>query len=520
MTWDLARAYRRAFGSCVHVARGYSVGMLALVAVDSSLPTISLAQESGVEAATSVARPDGKPVTLAQVVQRARENPPAVVAALASLQRFEAQEFQAKGAYLPRLSLGAQAGVLYSNYPYLVSTARPPQDIGPPPPVLDPDNPTPQEQAATQVYLARFFGAQNEAARQEPTFGQEKVSNTSLNAMGNATVDWTVIDFARSGNVAVAKAQRQQQQFAAAASQRVAIQSAVELFVRGLSAQTLVDDARLSSDRRNDQLKSIAALVRAGVRPSVDAQRAEIEAVAARHWLEVRIIEHQLTMASLAVALGEDPANPMRPVPMDHDPFAIPETLKQATSLAAENRPEIKQAEAIVAASQADHRSAIGARLPTLGVSGTGQLSYADVKDGFGVDGRTVSGNAFAYLRWNAFDPMVFRRAKVTSKAVIEAQKQFESSLLQLKQKVAEALFSAQIAKAQLDRATETLAAATTTRQAQNERYRAGVSTLLELLDAEELEQNARRQRIEAARDYDLARAQLLAVCGTIDKIR
>jgi outer membrane protein TolC len=85
---------------------------------------------------------------------------------------------------------------------------------------------------------------------------------------------------------------------------------------------------------------------------------------------------------------------------------------------------------------------------------------------------------------------------------------------------VASALFAAQVAKARLDGATETLAAATTTRQAQNERYRAGVSTLLELLDAEEVEQNARRSRIEAARDYDNARAQLLAVCGVIERIK
>lgn len=524
MTWHSARAYRRAYRSCVAGARGCSLGIAALLAAKTAaLPSsVARAEDEAPEAAAAdaIERPSGKPVTLSQVVQRARQNPPAVVAALASLQRFEAQEFQAKGAYLPRLSVGAQSGVLYSNYPYLVSTAQPPTDIGPAPVVADPANPTQQESALTADYIARAFAAQNQAAQQKPTFGTRRVDNTAINTSGNVNVDWTIVDFARRGNVAMATALREQQQYATAQAQRVAIQAAVQLFVRGLSAQQLVDDARLSSARRDDQLKSIAALVRAGVRPSVDAQRAEIEAVAARHWLEVRIIEHQLTMASLAAALGEDPADPVRPVQFDGDPFATPGSLKDATRLAMQNRPDIQQAEAMVTASQADHRAAIGSRLPTLGITGTGQLSYMDVKNGFGADGRTLSGSAFGYLRWNAFDPTVFRRAKVTSKVVIETQKQFETKLLALKREVAEALFAAQIAKAQFDRATETLAAATTTRQAQNERYRAGVSTLLELLDAEEIEQNARRGRIEAARDYDLARAQLLAVCGTIERLK
>jgi outer membrane protein TolC len=205
---------------------------------------------------------------------------------------------------------------------------------------------------------------------------------------------------------------------------------------------------------------------------------------------------------------------------LEQDPFAAPSTLKEATALAIQNRPEVRQGEASVAAAQASHSSAVGMRLPILGVTGQGQLSYNDVTQGKGVEGRTYSASGVAYLRWSILDPTVWRRSQVTSKGVIEAQKLFESTLLQLKAQVAEALFAAQIAKAQLDRATETLAATTTTRQAQNERYRAGVSTLLELLDAEELEQNARRQRIEAARDYDIARANLLAVCGTIDKLR
>lgn len=495
-----------------HLARVRIGALLAVICGAVDLPTVSHAQEASADAAAEDWVPKGQPVSLSDLIERARENPPAVVTALATAERFEAQEFLAKGAYLPKLSVGAQAGVLYNNYPYLVNSPTGALPAFPAP--ADPMNVTQDEFNALTVW--------NTAVLLNPSnITQQNVENKSLNAAGNATFDWALIDFSRPGAINSATAQKLAQRLAAASVQRTAIQAAVQLFARGLAAQMLIDDARLSSERRNDQLKSISALVRAGVRPAVDAQRAEIEAVGARHTLQIRKIEYQGVMGALAVALGQDPASPLQPVPTDHDPFNIPFTLKNATDLALQNRPEIKQAEALLSARQAEHRSALGMRLPVIGTSGAGQLSYTDKRgDGSGIDGRSITASAFLYLRWSAFDATVLRRAKVTSKAIVEAQKQFEATLLQLKDQVAQALYSAQIAKAQLDRANETLAAATTTRQAQNERYRAGVSTLLELLDAEEIEQNARRARIEASRDYDVARAALLSVCGTIDGLK
>lgn len=487
-----------------------AVGMAALWA---TAPCLGGAQETGI-AAPQVAQ--GRAVTLSEVIERARSNPPSVLAALATLQRFEAQEHQARGAYLPRLTLGAQGGVLYNNFPYLVSRAQVSDSVARPNVIANP-----QTDADLLQNLSEELRYLRESSDNTKIVGdQVRFKNTTLNAVGSATVDWTLVDMSRRGGVESAKAQSVQQSAAVEAAQRVAVQAAVEVYVRGLAAQLLVDDARLSAERRADQLKSIAALVRAGVRPAVDAQRSEIEAVATRHMLDVRTIEHQAAMAALATALGEDPEKPLRPVPLEHDPFKAPNTLRDATTLAAQHRPEIRQAEAAVAASQAMHRSAIGLRLPTIGATGSGQITYSDVRKGQGIDGSQYATSGMLYLRWSAFDATVWRKAKVTSQAVTESQKIFESTLLQMKAQVAEALYSAQIAKAMLDRATETLAAATTTRQAQNERYRAGVSTLLELLDAEEIEQNARRTRIEAARDYDGSRARLLAVCGVIDRIK
>ena len=74
-------------------------------------------------------------------------------------------------------------------------------------------------------------------------------------------------------------------------------------------------------------------------------------------------------------------------------------------------------------------------------------------------------------------------------------------------------------AKILFERAVAVLRAAEVTREAQNGRYRAGVASMLELLDAENLEQQARRQRIEAERDYRIASARLLWAGGRLDAL-
>jgi outer membrane protein len=91
---------------------------------------------------------------------------------------------------------------------------------------------------------------------------------------------------------------------------------------------------------------------------------------------------------------------------------------------------------------------------------------------------------------------------------------------LDLRGQVVDAVFAVERAKKELERATEVLGAAAATREAQLGRYKAGVASLLELLDAESLEQNARLTRIETSRDYDVARARLLAVVGGLPGAR
>lgn len=453
--------------------------------------------------------PAPRPVTLADVLKKARTHPPMVLAALARYRRFEALEHQARGAYLPTLTLGAQGGVAYTNMPLLVrgvDSSKLPAPTGPSDDLLTAIN-----------NVEALLRAVSDPANQ--ILEQTRFKNTSLNALGNATVDWSIVDVARGHRVDAAHAEKHGQEHAVGGIQRAAELAAAELFVRSVAAERLIQDAELSLERRTEQLSAINALVQAGIRPSVDAQRAELEAVATRHGVQIRVIERRAAIAALGVALGEDPSLPLAPVAWHDDPFEVPTDLAKAIALAVEHRPEIRELEASVAARQAEERAARGLRFPTFGVQGSGQLSYTDVRKGDGISGDQYNASGVLYMRWSAFDAQLWRQTKVTHQATFEAQKRFEAALQQLRGEVADALYAVQRAKAQLDMAEEMLTAASTTREAQNQRYRAGVATLLELLDAEEVEQRARLTRLEAARDYDLVRARLLATCGLLTRL-
>ncbi len=456
-----------------------------------SLPLAARAQEPP--------RPrPGKTVTLKQVIARARDNPPSILAALATLRTTQAQESLARGGYIPRFTIEGGTGINYQDQPYL-----------------------PKKQAdARNEAIAMLTPAQREEYYASGQALPDRFSAASQNSYGRLNLDYALFDLQRRYAVTAAQLNAKAQSSAYIAAQRTAIQAAAELYLRAVAASAFVEDARLTLERRDSQWKAISGLSKAGLRPSVDATRAEIEAVAAKYALETREIELRSTGAALAVAMGDDPNRPASA--SDFDDAALPAPLDplKASAVAVANRPEVQQLELALASRRNDHRAAIGARLPTVGLLGTGNISYQNViGNGNAYQGRFLNAAGSIYMRWSALDPTIWRRANVTVRAVDEAQRQLEAQVLSVRAEVVEAAYQVQRARAMLDQSTQVHAAAEAARTAQNERYRAGVASLLDLLDAEGVEQNARRQRIEAERDHRIARVRLLALCGEIDRL-
>src|SRR4029078_5350874 len=112
---------------------------------------------------------------------------------------------------------------------------------------------------------------------------------------------------------------------------------------------------------------------------------------------------------------------------------------------------------------------------------------------------------ALGYLRWNGLDPAVWFRGGTTDAAAAEAQRQLATTVQTITTEAAQAVYALERARIDLQRATAVLDVARATRESQNGRYRSGLASLLELLDAENIEQEARQRRIEAERDHAIA---------------
>jgi outer membrane protein len=409
------------------------------------------------------------PISLKEVLRRAEQNAPAVLLASATVARFDAQRKQAQGAYFPALTGQVTSGIYYDNRLVL------------------PDVP--------------------------------RIDSKSLSADGTLNLDWAVLDAARGSSVDSARAQTRAQRHARKAAVRDALLLAAELYIRAQAAVELLRDAQLTVERRSNQYAAASDLVKVGTRSPLDAQRAQVEVVSAEYALATRRYEQLAAFSALAAAMGEPPTRLFQPEGRSMVAFTGTLDARQAQQLAYKNRPEIQSMRAALLARREAHDSAVGARLPTAGIAATGSLSYVSVLSGQGIDGYQYGGSAVAYLRWSGLDPTVWMQADVTESAILEAKRQLAVTAQGVMSEAVGASYMLQRAKTERDRAEAVLSAARITREAQNGRYRAGLSSLLELLDAESLEQDARERRIVAQRDHAIAGARLWAACGLLSRV-
>ena len=349
--------------------------------------------------------------------------------------------------------------------------------------------------------------------------GQPRIDSKGLDARGSLVFDWVLLDAARGKSVRAARDQLAAEVESAAATRQQALSAALQVFLSALTAEQLVRDAALTVDRRNSQQAAVAGLVRAGVRPPVDEQRAQIEVLNARAVLKTRQLEREATHAALAAAMGDDPLTTALPLPLGETALGAPAELDEAVRLAETNRPEARELSRRLEARAAEVSAAIGARLPTVGVGGSGNASYFKVLSGQGIDGAQYDASGALYINWAALDVRVWRRAKQARAAYEEAARRLERTRFELRRQVVQAHYALRTAETRLEQAVAVLSVAAVTREAQNERYRAGLSSLLELLDAEDVEQRARQARIEAELAQLQAQADLLTACGLIDAL-
>ncbi len=193
---------------------------------------------------------------------------------------------------------------------------------------------------------------------------------------------------------------------------------------------------------------------------------------------------------------------------------ALPDSIGLRTA-ALDNSPQVIQAQAQARALGAtvwDQRSQY---LPTLSVSySTSSQGLTQPWQGFSAPNRNLNQLRFS-LSWTIFNG--FAREQQQTAAVVQrdiATARAEDTRRQVNAALTQQLAAAATAFEQIDIARANVAAATEDLRVQNERYRVGAATILDLLTSQTALTQAEVNLVQTRFNYLIARAQVEAVVG------
>jgi outer membrane protein len=353
-----------------------------------------------------------------------------------------------------------------------------------------------------------------------PNAPDVKTRSTAARGAANGRIDWLVTNFrGRAASVDGAESELRRARHSATQVRFGNLRLACERFVELLTTQRLRDNAALSLARREAISSAIGRLVEAGLRPRIDLQRANIEAVAARTELSVLGAQAEAQAAQLAAAMGLDPAQALRAGELEEGLLESDESEQAVTAHALNRRPELPLQQARIDVSRSATRVARTTLLPSLHLFVDVNAQRDAVQRGNGLDQSGYLANGGVALR--------FRALNLESAYGLRAAKaDLETELALLREQTLRTRAEAVTGRGQVLRAREALAqaeqileAARSTREAQYKRYQGGEASLLELLDAEAVEQEARSRRITTLRDLELSRITLLDAMGMLEDL-
>jgi len=284
-----------------------------------------------------------------------------------------------------------------------------------------------------------------------------------------------------------------------------------QAFYNALATEELVRVAESQVRRAQRQLEISVDKLHAGSATRSDSLRSTVDYGNAR----IALLQAQANLATAQANLG-------RQVGIDSLVRAVPDSalppLPDSTGLrgaALESSPQVLQAEAqarALAASVWDQRSQY---LPTLSVSyNTSSQGLTQAWQGFGLPNRNINRLQFS-LTWTIFNGFV-REQQQTSAGVqrdVATARAADTRLL-VNATLTQQLAAAVTAFEQIEIARANVAAATEDLRVQNERYRVGAATILDLLTSQAALTQAEVNLVQTRFNYLIARAQVEAVVG------
>jgi len=309
----------------------------------------------------------------------------------------------------------------------------------------------------------------------------------------------------------------------AAASRREAtrqrvIHGVIEAYTAAFLAERELAVTREALKTAEAHVRLVRDLHRGGLVVESDVLQAEVRESEVRELVIRAESGVEIARDTLALALGRDPSEPVT-LPDEPDLEAgevgryegSPEVAELVAD-ALEGRPDLAAARLETAA--AGERVALerAQKLPELGLEGAWE---ANARDFFGADGDNWA--VTVALRVPVFDG--FRRRAEVRRAEADRRRAEERTALHadgIALEVRRAVSELAAARQRLEQGKRGVSLAERSVEIVEDRYREGLTTLTELLDAETALTRARLRRLAARRDLFLARASLDLATGRL----
>lgn len=392
-------------------------------------------------------------LTLEQAVRRVREQYPSVRVSQAQVRAAAAGIQLARTSYLPRLE--AIAGVNRATRNNVFGLLLPSQ------------------------ILAPISG---------PVLGTNNLTNVWGSTAG-FLVSWEPFDFGlRQANVAVAEAGRSRAQAAAVRTSFEVSALAADAYLTVLAADETVRAATAGVERARVLERVVGALVKAELRPGVEESRTRAEIAAA----ENQVIQAEQAAAVARAVLGELLGAPASTLAVGRLLDTAPGT---GLTGVAQNNPVLQEQNAAIAEVQAREKALERSYVPRFNLQGTayarGSGANPDGTVGGGAAGLgpTVQNWAVGFtVNFPLLDLPALKYRRGIEKAREEAEVARYSQLQQeIQGRVAQAEATLQGARRMANNTPVQLAAAQAAERQASARYQAGLSTIVEVADAQRL---------------------------------
>jgi outer membrane protein TolC len=404
-------------------------------------------------------------LTLEEAIARANRVQPSVISATGSVRNAQARQRSASGAFLPNLSIGASRGTSFS-----------------------------------------------EGQQIDPGTGQFVTNGSSTGSAGGSiqsSVD-LFAGFRRKNEKNAAGANRSAAEASLDNAEFLQQYITTNQFFDALAAEQLLSVREASVRRAEEQLKVAVAKLQAGrgIRP--DSLRSV-----------VTLGNAQLQLVNALAAIATAEANLGRLVGSDGPVGAVDDSTHyrilgpmDPASLRAEalaNAPSVKAAEAQMAASSASVKISKAAYYPTLSLSGSASLNGSSRNDFTFLQSRNLS----LAMSWPIFNRFQREQNIVNAETALDnAEAQAAETRRLVLASLTTAVAGLESARLRIGISQTSVLAGQEDLRVQQERYRLGVATIVDVLTSQEALNQAEVDAVTARFDYVRARAQIAALIG------